>query len=89
MMLTTGKVDALAVSGDNGESLAKTYDDIAMADSCLTIQVKVNVIAVKKGDDDLLNAINEVIVEVNEKGLYEQWREEAVALAEKLGIETN
>ena len=34
-------------------------------------------------------AINEVIVEVNEKGLYEQWREEAVALAEKLGIETN
>ena len=36
-----------------------------------------------------LNAINEVIVEVNEKGLYEQWREEAVALAEKLGIETN
>lgn len=32
MMLTTGKVDAVAVSGDNGESLAKTYDDIAMAD---------------------------------------------------------
>ena len=36
-----------------------------------------------------LNAINEVIVEVNEKGLYEQWREEAVALADKLGIETH
>ena len=85
MMLTTGKVDALAVSGDNGESLAKTYDDIAMVD----YSSEGNVIAVKKGDDDLLNAINEVIVEVNEKGLYEQWREEAVALAEKLGIETN
>ena len=89
MMLTTGKVDALAVSGDNGESLAKTYDDIAMADFMFDYSSEGNVIAVKKGDDDLLNAINEVIVEVNEKGLYEQWREEAVALAEKLGIETH
>ena len=79
MMLTTGKVDALAVSGDNGESLAKTYDDIAMADFMFDYSSEGNVIAVKKGDDDLLNAINEVIVEVNEKGLYEQWREEAVA----------
>ena len=26
MMLATGKVDALAVSGDNGESLAKTHE---------------------------------------------------------------
>ena len=89
MMLKTGKVDALAVSGDNGESLAKTYDDIAMADFMFDYSSEGNVIAIKKGDDDLLNAINEVIVEVNEKGLYEQWREEAVALAEKLGIETN
>ena len=89
MMLTTGKVDALAVSGDNGESLAKTYDDIAMADFMFDYSSEGNVIAVKKGDDDLLNAINEVIVEVNEKGLYEQWREEAVALADKLGIETH
>ena len=87
--ITAGKVDALAVSGDNGESLAKTYDDIAMADFMFDYSSEGNVIAVKKGDDDLLNAINEVIVEVNEKGLYEQWREEAVALADKLGIETH
>ena len=48
-----------------------------------------NVVAVKKGDDDLLNAINEVIVEVNEKDLYEQWKDEATALADKLGVETH
>ena len=60
-----------------------------MADFMFDYSSEGNVIAVKKGDDDLLNAINEVIVEVNEKGLYEQWREEAVALAEKLGIETH
>ena len=61
----------------------------AIAISSYVFASEGNVIAVKKGDDDLLNAINEVIVEVNEKGLYEQWREEAVALAEKLGIETH
>ena len=89
MMLTTGKVDAVAVSGDNGESLAKSYDDIAMADFMFDYTSEGNVVAVKKGDDDLLNAINEIITEVNEKGLYEQWKKEAVALADKLGVETN
>lgn len=89
MMLTTGKVDAVAVSGDNGESLAKTYDDIAMADFMFDYTNDGNVVAVKKGDDDLLNAINEVIVEVNEKDLYEQWKDEATALADKLGVETH
>ena len=88
-MLTTGKVDAVAVSGDNGESLAKTYDDIAMADFMFDYTNDGNVVAVKKGDDDLLNAINEVIVEVNEKDLYEQWKDEATALADKLGVETH
>lgn len=53
-MLKTGKVDALAVSGDNGESLAKTYDDIAMADFMFDYSSEGNVIAIKKGDDDLL-----------------------------------
>ena len=89
MMLTTGKVDAVAVSGDNGESLAKTYDDIVMADFMFDYTNDGNVVAVKKGDDDLLNAINEVIVEVNEKDLYEQWKDEATALADKLGVETH
>ena len=89
MMLTTGKVDALAVSGDNGETLAKTYDDIAMADFMFDYSSEGNVAAIKKGDDDLLNAVNEVIAEVNEKGLYEEWKNDALALAEKLGVETN
>ena len=56
MMLTTGKVDALAVSGDNGESPCKRHTTISQWQiSCLTIQVEGNVIAVQKGDDDLLN----------------------------------
>lgn len=89
MMLTTGKVDALAVSGDNGESLSKTYPDVVMAEFKFAYNSDGNVVAVQKGDDELLTAINEIIAEVNEKGLYEQWKEEATALADSLGIKTN
>lgn len=41
----------------------------------------------KKGEDELVEAINKVIAEINESGIYEQWTEEAQALAESLGID--
>ncbi len=89
MMLTTGKVDALAVSGDNGESLAKTYPEVAMAEFMFDYTNDGNVIGIKKGNDDLTAAINEIVEKVNEEGLYEQWKQEATKLADSLGIETN
>ncbi|MCI8515590.1 MAG: transporter substrate-binding domain-containing protein [Hungatella sp.] len=89
MMLTTGKVDAVAVSGDNGESLVKTYPDLAMAEFKFAYDSDGNVVAVKKGNDELLTAINEIIAEVNETGLYEEWKTQAKALADSLGIETH
>lgn len=89
MMLTTGKIDALAVSGDNGESLVKTYPEVAMAEFMFDYSSDGNVIGVKKGEDELLAAINEVLAEVNETGLYEDWKADAKALADSLGIETH
>lgn len=89
MMLTTGKVDAVAVSGDNGESLVKTYPEVAMAEFKFAYDSDGNVVAVKKGNDELLNAINEIIAEVNETGFYEEWKADAKALADSLGIETH
>ncbi len=89
MMLTTGKVDAVAVSGDNGESLVKTYPDLAMAEFKFAYDSDGNVVAVKKGNDELLNAVNEILAQVNESGLYEEWKTDAKALADSLGIETH
>ena len=43
----------------------------------------------KKGEDELAAAVNGIIEEVNEKGYYGQWKEEAIALADSLGIEIN
>ena len=48
-----------------------------------------NIILMKKGEDELISAVNEVLDEVNESGIYAQWTEEAKALAEKLGLSNN
>ena len=42
-----------------------------------------------KGEDDLTAAVNEILKEVNELGLYKGWKDDAQKLAEELGIETH
>ena len=46
-------------------------------------------VGIKKGNNDLTNAINKIIDQVNEEGLYEQWKADAVELAESLNIEVH
>lgn len=89
MMLITGKADALAVSYENGEMLMKSYPEVAMTEFKFDHEDEGNIILMNKEETELIEAINEVLEEVNEAGLYSQWKEEATALAEKLGIETN
>ncbi len=89
LMLINGRVDALAVSGDNGLSLSDSYPEVAMADFMFEYESDGNVVVIKKGNDELTAAVNEIIAEVNEQGLYEQWKQEATELAQSLGIETN
>ena len=88
MMLITGKVDAVGVSKDNGDSFAANYDQIIMSNVYYDHQDEGNVLAVTKGEDDLLEKINGILAEVNEQGLYEVWKQEAVALAKSLGLDT-
>ena len=89
MMLITGKADALAVSYDNGEMLMNSYPEIAMTEFKFDQEDEGNIILMKKGEDEFIEAINEVLEEVNESGIYFQWTDEAKALAEKLGISNN
>ncbi len=89
MMLITGKVDAVAVDSSNGALFANNYDSIAMADFHFEYSSEGNVLAVTKGETELIEAINKIIAEVNEKGLYQQWKDEATELAKSLGIDVN
>lgn len=87
LMLTTGKIDALAVSGENGVLYAGNYDNIVMSDFFFDYTSEGNVVACQKGQTELMEAINNIIKEVNEQKLYSQWTDEATALAESLGID--
>ena len=87
LMLTSGKIDGLAVAVSNGEQLIASYPEIALTEFKFDHIEDGNVLAVKKGEDELLEAINDILAEVNEKGLYEQWRADAIELAKSLNID--
>lgn len=87
LALTTGKIDALAVSGENGILYAGNYPEICMSEFAFDYSSEGNVLACQKGETELMAEINKILAEVNEQKLYSQWSDEATALAESLGIE--
>lgn len=87
LALTTGKIDALAVSGENGVLYAGNYDEICMSEFFFDYTSEGNVLACQKGETELMAEINKILAEVNEQKLYSAWTDEATALAESLGIE--
>lgn len=87
MMVLTGKADALAVDSDNAKSMLKNYPDAEMAEFQFAYGSEGNVAGIKKGETELLEAVNAAIAEVNEQGLYDQWTKEATELADSLGIQ--
>ena len=87
LSLQTGKIDALAIDGANGELFCETYDGLAMCEFKFVFESEGNVIACQKGQEDLIAAINDIIKEVNEKGLYTEWNNEATELAKSLGLD--
>ena len=89
LMLETGKIDALASDLSNAELLLESHDGIETTDFMFEYSSEGNVAAVKKGETELIEAVNEIIEEVNELGLYEQWKDEAIELAKSLGLEVN
>lgn len=89
LMLETGKIDALASDLSNAELLLESHDGIETTDFMFEYDSEGNVAAVKKGETELIEAVNEIIEEVNELGLYDQWKDEATELAKSLGLEVN
>lgn len=86
LMLINGKVDGIAVSGDNGDAFSNNYDSVILSEFLFDYVSEGMVIGVSKGQESLLEEINKIIAEVNELGLYQIWRTEAVKLADSLGI---
>ena len=89
MMLQTDKVDAVAVATSVGETMIANYPELQFSDFWFETDDDGNVIAVPKGEEALLEVINEAVDEVMEQDLYTEWHKEAVEKAEALGIDMN
>ena len=86
LMLINGKIDGVAVSGDNGDAFAKNYEKAALSSFLFDYTSEGQVIAVTKGQQPLMDEINKIIADVNKKQLFAKWREDATNLAASLGV---
>lgn len=89
LMVQNNKIDALACSGDQADIYVEKNSALALADWEFDYTSEGNIALIMKGETELAAAINEAIAEVNEQGLYQQWKDEATELALSLGIDVN
>ena len=65
----------------------QNYEELTFSEFYFDLEDEGSVLGVPKGETELIEAINEILAEVNEQGLYEIWLEEAKELAKSLVLE--
>ncbi len=90
MLMQSGKADAMALSCDIAKGYANTVEGITKSSVEFVIddldKQAGNVVAVKKGEKELIAEVNKMIEVINEKKLFEEWHAEAKKQAKELGI---
>lgn len=84
LQLKNGDFDALAVSKGQGEVfIANNPDDVAQSgfEFYVDPQQVANLILMQKGNDELTAKVNEILAKAYDAGYYNEWYEEAMALA--------
>lgn len=89
MEVMTGQADGITLDLAVAKVMLNTHKELAISDFQFEYESKGNVIGCTKGETKLVNAINLVVKDVNDKGLYKQWKDKAVELAKSLGVEVN
>ena len=89
MEVLTNQADGLTLDLAVAKVMLTTHKELAISDFQFEYESKGNVIGCTKGETKLINAINMIVKEVNDKGLYKQWKDKAVELAKSLGVEVN
>lgn len=87
--LLAGNCAAVLIDDTSAEQYMKTNEGLAIGKVPVETDPSVNgnSVAVMKGNTDLLDWVNERIAEYQEQGLIQQWFDEAVALADEMGVE--
>ena len=89
MEVLTNQADGLTLDLAVAKIMLTTHKELAISDFQFEYESKGNVIGCTKGETKLINAINMIVKEVNDKGLYKPWKDKAVELAKSLGVEVN
>ena len=89
MEVLAGKADGLTLDLGVAKMFLNAHKELAISEFKFEYESKGNVIACTKGETKLVNAINLVVKNVNDKGLYKQWKDKAIELAKSLGVEVN
>ena len=85
LLLKSKQADGIALAAVVAEPLVANNPDLVICESPFDYAPAGALVAVVKGEDELLAAINEIIAEVTgENGLYVQWINEATALNAQL-----
>ena len=75
MEMQNGRVAGVVVESIVGEQYVYAYDDIVFSDADLG-RSKTSAVAMAKGNEDLMEIVNEVIAENQENGNFDRWVEE-------------
>lgn len=91
LRVQSGKSDALAVTCTTGQQYADANDGVSLSTVTFVVEEDSNTdgtkIGIPKGETELVEAINKIVDEVKESGLYKQWEEEYSDYAKTLGVE--
>jgi len=87
MEIMTGQAEGLTLDLAVAKVMINTHKELAISDFQFEYESKGNVVGCTKGETKLVNALNQIVKEVNDKGLYKQWKDKAVELAKSLGVE--
>ena len=88
--LRQGAFDAIALAEGNADAIIAANPDLCKSGFCfeLTEELRDNLILLKKGNDELTEAVNTLLASAEEAGYYARWYAEALEMA-GIGVEVH
>lgn len=83
-MVKSGKAAGVVLQNVVAESIVSGDDSLAIAEPTFTYDEAELVVAVNKGETELLDKMNEIIKTINDEKLYDQWLVDAQELASSI-----
>jgi ABC-type amino acid transport substrate-binding protein len=86
LALQSGKCDAVAIAYQVGAPMVEANEGLVISDVIFDYDKNGLVVACKKGESDLVAAINVIIADEISQGLYTQWTADAQERVQELGL---